>query len=236
MKKIFGRIGLALCISGTALAQGTIEFNNCIPGVVHAPVFSDLGFVLTGNIAGAQLWAGADSLSMQPVGPRTIFWTGDAAGCVISPGEVVVPGVPPGAFAFAQLRAWDAAFASSFEELPAGSIFTGGSIVIQVGPLGDGAALPAARLIGLEAFTFTVIPEPSTIFLFLFGSVGLLVARNWRTRIAGTRRQWGRISTVDKWVNTGLAYGAYGKSIAIRCGRGLASCHEPRTPGRDLVP
>ncbi|MCX7866962.1 MAG: PEP-CTERM sorting domain-containing protein [Limisphaera sp.] len=120
----------------SALAQGTVTFNNRVVGVVVAPIYGPLGPNDTVSIVGntsagtpagtadyggrpllagsgytAQLFAapgaGAAESSLQPATPTTTFRTGAAAGFVVA-ATATLQGVPADApVATLQLRVWD---------------------------------------------------------------------------------------------------------------------------------
>src|SRR5262245_53653967 len=123
---------LTCATSGELGAQGTLQFNNRVFGVVVAPIFGlEPGSILvnTGNpqegepaceqvyhgpkLQGAgytvELWGGPEGTPANLLSPvaRTIFRTGAVSGYVQTPATpVVVPSVPPGQRATLQLRAW----------------------------------------------------------------------------------------------------------------------------------
>lgn len=163
MKKLIIALA-AVAITTSAYAQGTVQLNNRIVGVVDAKVLLPDG---SGAAAGftAQLWGGPEGGTLAALTPTTTFRTGNAAGYV-TPIDVVVPNVGIGSKATIELRAFNGA------SFGASSIF-GRSKAITV-TLGGGN-LPPAALQGLEGFT--LVPEPSTIALGILGGAALLLIR-----------------------------------------------------------
>lgn len=177
----------AWMVAGSAAnAQGTIYFNNRVLGSVDAPIFATCMTLASGDEWWAQLYAapaGSPSSMLVAVGPAVNFRTGNAAGYVISPGEVTLPNVAPGARAQIELRVWAAPF-GSYEAARAAWAPAGASASFESLPLGgfvDGAPpIPGPPLIGLTTATAIMCPEPSTWVLGLMG-VAAFVARFRRT-------------------------------------------------------
>lgn len=140
-------------------AQGTIYFNNHIPGTVDAPV-TDLpwGCRPTGTNFWAQLYAGpvgTAAASLVPVGDPLPFRSGRAAGYIdTSTGaDRIVPGVAGGALADIKVVAyWVPPGASPFGDIR--QLFSRGeSAKIQVALGGGFPPLPPVNLVGLQAFS-----------------------------------------------------------------------------------
>lgn len=96
--------------AGVARAQGVLNFNTRVTGRVDARVHQADGVTpLAGDVYFAQLYFGPDvaNPSLVAVGTPRPFRTGAFAGYV-SPTDVVVPGVAPGATVLVEMRAWDA--------------------------------------------------------------------------------------------------------------------------------
>lgn len=181
-------VGVWLLMLGGVFAQGTIQFNNRVPGSVDAPVFDMGGTVkLAGDAWWAQLYAGPSgsaSSALVAVQPAVNFRTGNAAGYVVTPGEVTIPGVAPGAKAQIELRAWAAPYAS-YEAAIAAGARAGASASFESlalgGSVGGAPPTPGPALVGLTSFSF--IPEPSTIAL---GMVALATFACRRLRVNKT--------------------------------------------------
>jgi hypothetical protein len=160
----------------SALAQGTLNFDNRVPGLVDAPIVLIDGVTrVAGDQWRAQLWFGPSRTVhlMQPLFPSTIFGTGESAGYVLPVPELPVPGFAGGEHVYVQFRVWDSFTGATWQT----ASIRGLSPVLLVGPLGDAAAdpsIPPANLVGLQGFS---IPEPSTVALAVFGAFVLL---GWR--------------------------------------------------------
>jgi hypothetical protein len=125
---------------------------------------------------------------------------GDSAGFAPEPGYFnggsrEVPGVTGGAYAMFQVRAWEAAFGSTYEEAvsnpnPQGGrrALAGKTGIMRVQPGWD--TRPSTPLVGSTAepvvgaplrdgFILTVVPEPTPALLGLIGMAGL-AAYAWR--------------------------------------------------------
>ncbi len=184
MKKL---LFLAVCAlaTATALAQGTVNFNNRVSAAsIDAPVFDVGGTTKLGPTFDAQLYAGPNAGSLAAVGSVTPFKSGVLAG-YFAGGSVAISTVAPGATASIQVRAWDASGgATSYEAALAAGVHTGESAIIQVATGGvpdPTTGIPGfpANLTGLQSFSLvaTVVPEPSTIALGLLGAGALLLRR-----------------------------------------------------------
>jgi hypothetical protein len=179
MKKVI--IALAsLMVAVAAYAQGTVNFNNRITGVVDARVMlpdgKGAGAGFTAELLGGP--ANTPAAQLKPLTPTTTFRaTSDAAMGYVNGVTVEVPGVTPGGAATILMRAFNG---SSFDS----STIRGQSPAFQVTGLGGtpagGAPLPPANLSGLGIGTtipLTVIPEPTTIALGVLGVAALLLRR-----------------------------------------------------------
>jgi hypothetical protein len=184
--------GLSLPDAVAQGVQGAVYFYNHAPATyppVDAPVFSIDGVTpLAGTAYMAQLYAGpAGSFesSLTPVGEPVPFRTGRAAG-YWEPRFVKVPFVFAGQTATLQARVWEAT-AGSFEAAQSGAGLYGSSklLQIQLGGLDIGLA---AYLWGLESFS--LVPEPGSISLALFGFVVLLLAHRRSLKAAPPNRAY----------------------------------------------
>jgi len=161
-------------------AQGLINFNNRVAGVA-APIFDTDGVTkLLGTAFSAQLYvyAGtttADSLLTAVGSPVTFGTTTSASGYVLTSGAGIDPAVNVGAPGIytVQVRAW-AGPATSYE-----TAFNvtecGKSNLIQVNAAAS--PTPTPNLTGLQSFSLTAVPEPSTIALGVMGLSVLLFRR-----------------------------------------------------------
>jgi hypothetical protein len=152
-------------IATSAFAQGTINFTNMKPS---KQIITDAA---GGKVVGgcAQLYAGKTADSLAAVGSPVAFYTGTKAGYF--KGGVVDAGF--NGAGFFQVAAWKGAdsYAAATE--------SGMSNVIGLTP-GDSTASPPGLpkdLVGLEAFSLTVIPEPGTIALAVLGLAAFFVRR-----------------------------------------------------------
>ena len=152
-------------IATSAFAQGTINFTNMKPS---KQIITDAaGAKVEGGWA--QLYAGKTADSLAAVGSPVAFYTGTKAGYF--KGGVVDAGF--NGAGFFQVAAWKGAdsYAAATE--------SGMSNVIGLTP-GDSTASPPGLpkdLVGLEAFSLTVIPEPGTIALAVLGLAAFFVRR-----------------------------------------------------------
>jgi hypothetical protein len=183
MKKLLVTLA-AVLVSVSTFAQGTIKFNNRLTGQVDAPVTLPGGTTGFGSIAGAQaqlflVTGSGATATYTALTPATTFRSSSPAAMpyVNEPTVgVVVPGVAAGSQATIVLRAW--AGGATYD--PASNSHYGQSAPITIGLGGTpavGAPIPDAVLTGLQGFSVTVVPEPSTIALGLLGAAALLYRR-----------------------------------------------------------
>jgi len=197
MKKTLWSVAAVILLEGSALAQGTINFNNGAAGV-NAPI-SDLDG--TTKLAGAgfiaQLFAGAAGTawnSLAAIAPTATFGTGVSAGYLTSAsggGARAIPNVAagtPAAFQFrvwsANFATWDAAWAAYQASDPSAKVGVNGwsgaglpDTVLTSAGLGGGTITPP-NMVGLTSFQLhNAVPEPSTIALGVLGIGALLLRR-----------------------------------------------------------
>lgn len=140
-------------------AQGTVNFANYVPGVLDAPVFGyGVGDRVEGDRYTAQLFAGPDAGSLEPIGAPVPFKSGAGAGYFLG-GTHVIPAVAPGNSAAIQVWATDHVTGKT----GASDLF-----IVLTGGAGSPPSLPA-DLIGLKSFVIH-LPEPSTFQFALLGS------------------------------------------------------------------
>jgi len=178
MKKLF--VILACMVTTLATyGQGQVNFNTRVIPDVDIKVPLSTGGFAEGTDFTAQLFGGPVGTAenaLTPLTPTTTFRSGNAAGYVTPAGAVTVPGVAEGAPAALQLRVW----ATSGQYAGGGtfdtSLASGKSAVFTSPNLGGTLTTPP-NLVGLTAFTVTVVPEPTTIALGLLGAAALLLRR-----------------------------------------------------------
>ena len=192
-KSIAQIIGLSLACWSTmtsVLAQGTVNFNNRVGGVVVAPVYgpepgnetlAKHGNTATGTPAGstvyggallsgtsytAELWGGPQgtpeaSLSVQA---RTVFRTGASAGYVVAPASVALGGVAPGTPATLQVRVWDnqGGTISTWDMARGLGVASGVSLLFDSPPLASSME-PTVNLTGLRSFNIHLPSSPPVI-------------------------------------------------------------------------
>lgn len=182
MKKLFFALA-AMLVCSSALAQGTINFNNRVTGQVDAPIrlSETVGF---GSLSDThaqlfQITGGPGAAVYTPIGQSTTFRAPTAANpllaAYINPiSSMVVDGVAAGTSISVVMRVWQGA---SYDAAASSGALRGqtGPITISLG--GDIPNQPpatAALLIGLQGLT---VPEPSTGALVLLGAAALLYRR-----------------------------------------------------------
>jgi hypothetical protein len=168
MKKLIIALA-AIAMTTAAFAQGTVQLNNRIPGVVDARVLLPNG---SGAGAGftAQLWGGPEGGALAPLTPTTTFRDSSAAAMgYVNAVDVSIPGVAAGGKATVELRAFNGADYGS-------STIFGKSAPLNVSV--GGGNLPPAALAGLNGGQpINLVPEPSTIALGILGAALLLIRR-----------------------------------------------------------
>jgi len=184
MKKI---IAIACMLAGIAAyaADGTVNFNNRVGSspnfTVNAPIFDlDGATKLAGTGYLAQLYGGASEATLAAVGVAVPFRTGTGAGYFNPAPDATraIPGITPGTAAAIQVRAWDASKGATYEAALAAGGATGKSLTLTIptGGVGEPPSLPA-DLVGLQSFSLTIVPEPTTLALGLLGAALLVIRR-----------------------------------------------------------
>jgi hypothetical protein len=164
-----------LTMSIAAWAQGTIAFHNRWPSPkIDAPVYdNDCQTRLNGGDYFGQPYAGITPDVLQPIGAIVQFRNG----YMVGGGGSEVPGVEyEGQIVFAQLRAWEGPFGSTYEDAVAAGRKYGFSNLVPM-PARIPPAGPPELPVGLQSFC--LIPEPPSWALGLFGAAALAVWR-WR--------------------------------------------------------
>lgn len=158
---------VAFATAAHLAAQGQISFTNRYGGGdIDAPVFDvDCTTLLAGDAYLAQAYVGLSADSLAPVGRAVGFVTGKYAGYIS--GQIVT--VPAIGTVYFQMRAWEAAAGSTYEEAVKNGGLFGASNLIQTRAIlpPGGPGVPY----GLESFC--LVPEPAPLTLGLLG-VGML--------------------------------------------------------------
>jgi len=200
MKKIL--ILALLAVAQLGFSQGSVNFQNKVGTAgIDAPVSYAAGSALGGSAgtkidgtvhptAQVALYGGPDGATVDQlilIAPMVNFRPGAAAGYVNvgQAGERDIPGVPLGGFAMVQIRAWDTAdgtTAATYELAAAKpNAYVGTSALLRIKTGGDtpvgGTPNPPGNLIGLQAFSINIVPEPGTIALGFLGLGGLFLLR-----------------------------------------------------------
>jgi hypothetical protein len=173
-----------LVLNSPVVAQSTYHFQNLVPSAgIDAPVFDAQGNRLAGANYAAELWGGAMISSLSPTidfssRQRLIlpFLTGLGAGYFTSINEMTVWVVPPGSFAWLQVRAWDTRLGATYEETVLRGLGGYGESSPFFAQGGNPTGLPTLPrpLIGLQSFSLRpVIPEPSMWALLALGGAAL---------------------------------------------------------------
>ncbi len=131
---------------------GAVYFANAF-GSVRAYVFDVDGLTrLEGNGYLAQLYAGTNETTLMPIGAATPFKTGISAGLFVG-GTRYISAVPPGGLATVQVRAWDAAAGSTFEQASLNGGRAGLSLTFTAHTAGGIPPAPPTWLLGLQSFS-----------------------------------------------------------------------------------
>lgn len=174
MKKVLGLVTM-LALTVGVVGQGQVNFLNFNGTTVNALVSNAAGDLCDNTYMG-QLYGGPDAGSLAAVGDPVAFISGG----IISGGTVNIPTVTPaGGAAAVQLRAWASADGATWEVAKAGGE-AGESGIISLAATGNSAGSPPSvpvDLVGLEAFSLSVVPEPGTWALLALGLGALALRR-----------------------------------------------------------
>lgn len=160
MKKTLS-VCAAVCLAASSAVAQDFLATNFSPGVVDAPVFNTDGTTGLDSSAMFEVWVGG-----AVVASGTFF---DGAGAGYFNGGQVTAG-DAGATVQAQVRAWTGA--ASYD---AATVRGESALFDQV--LGGGGTPPAAPGAMANFQSFSLVPEPSTIFLGLLGAGALFLRR-----------------------------------------------------------
>jgi hypothetical protein len=199
MKKSLASLALALVVANGVQAQGVVQFRNYY-GVGDSntvPVYDAAGNLLSGPAYLADLFYGTNGTpvnALTDAGKAIPFFTGAGAGYFIG-GDVRVPYSENMVF---QVRVWESAAGSSWQAATGGALLDGSSVTdssvyVQNGGIQWGFSNPfiftpdvppgpSTPLSGLQSFSLTVVPEPSTWALLLCGAASFAI-RSWRNRV-----------------------------------------------------
>ncbi len=120
---------LALAISGPATVL--LENTPLVVGNTGARFADDQGRFLSGSDYRAQLYIGTNSNHLTKAGTPVEFLTGDMTG-YFRGGTIEVPFIQGGTMAWVQVRAWESAGGTTFEEAALAGRWTGISSVLYV--------------------------------------------------------------------------------------------------------
>jgi hypothetical protein len=167
---------LSLCLS--LQAQGYLNFDNF---AFRAPVLDvDCTTRLEGSAFRAQLYVGYGTDSLSPIGVPVPFLTGAVAGYIVG-SEVGFDAWDGLSWVYAQIRAWESAAGSSYEQAVASGGKYGGSNFVRVFP-----SVPPSGPTALDGLqSFCLVPEPGAWALALLGAAGLV----WTGLVRPRRRQ-----------------------------------------------
>ena len=188
---------------------GTFYFNNYCPACgIDAPVFDSDGVTkLQGPAYLAQLHAGPSAESLLPVGPAVPFKTGAFAGYVRAGADMtrIVPSVPAGEVACVEVRAWDCAKGTSYEQALAagGKVGRSVTLVLKTGGGGSPPGFPA-DLTGLQSFSIAAEAIPPVVTIT---SPAAGVTDDERAPLAGTVTDNAGVAAA-RWERDGQAAGS----------------------------
>jgi hypothetical protein len=147
---------------------GWLNFDTLVPWTgVDAPVFDTDGkTLLAGPSFVAQLYAGLNDTTLEPVGIPIAFETGPLAGYIRAK-EMPLVGAVTGVYASVQMRAWRAADGASYEAAVATRGHFGSSKIIRilVGCADCGVPIPPDTLVGLNSFALSDGPQRARLGL-----------------------------------------------------------------------
>jgi len=192
-------MALQFLLSYSALGQATFELRNRNPFVgLDAPVFDAQGTPLAGTNYLAELWGGMTIDSLSPAIDIEYGWGRlivpfSTRGYFYSWHIATIPSiVPPGGYAWLQVRAWDARLGSTYEEVAALGLGGYGESPLFYARGGNPLAVPPelpCPLIGLQSFSLRpIVPEPSSwALLAVAATASCWLVRRYRRGCPSTR-------------------------------------------------
>jgi hypothetical protein len=137
-----------------ATNPATLLVSNETP--TNAPITDINGNLLSGPGYLAQVYAAYNDSNLLPASPAVPFLTGTNAG-YFAPIDLLLPGVPPGSTVHVQVRVWDSAGGTSYEDAVISGAQHGSSQVIDTTT--GGGSLPTPQLSGLASFSLVAPPH-----------------------------------------------------------------------------
>jgi hypothetical protein len=122
----------------------------------NAPIKDIADELLAGPSFLAQLFAGPSTETLTAQGPAVPFLSGEGAG-YFAPVEVVITNVVQGSNAFVQIRVWETAAGSTYEQAVQSGGQYGNSLIIESSTGGGAILLPALE--GLTSFSLVAAPR-----------------------------------------------------------------------------
>ncbi|MBI5387580.1 MAG: immunoglobulin domain-containing protein [Verrucomicrobia bacterium] len=139
---------------------GTVSFMN-YAGTNSAWIYDvDCSTRLAGPAYLAQLYAGPDESSMTAIGAAAPFGSGLQVG-LFNGGIRYISTVAPTGLATVQVKAWDSASGSTYEQAQTAGGKAGASPIFTVRT--GGGLMPPSRLVGLEGFCLSVTSAPPQV-------------------------------------------------------------------------
>src|SRR5881394_964355 len=162
-------------------AQGTVDFRNksSLPAI-NAPVTdARTGLRVEGSACIAQLYytegVTFDRAALRPAEPSTHFSTGGLAGYII-PVDIVLSDVGTNAVITVQMRAWNTAAGSTYEQAAVNPLGVIGESNILVTTAGGGGSVPG-EMEPLYQFSVYPVPEPKPLALLIAGLIAIFLPR-----------------------------------------------------------
>lgn len=179
-----------ILIAVEALAQGTLYLSTT-PAAIGSNQRIYAGCdPMSGPHWVGQLSVGLSPDSLTPVGVAAPFLTGLGAGYWRDLSTTVVP-LEPGSIGFAQLRVWESAYGSTWEQAMLAGSRGGysGVFVVRAGGDGEPPSLPG-NLTNFKPFWMLIpcVPEPDTLVLSTFGLATMAVISRRRNHPKVTHR------------------------------------------------